>query len=89
MFWGRQDNPVQPILLAPFFVWFEILFYFGYRPELQARIEEKVQLELKRFNAEKAKKQANRVESNGKSNGKMVIGKMVDGKIVNGKDLAQ
>ncbi|KAH8147418.1 uncharacterized protein LAJ45_08574 [Morchella importuna] len=47
------DNPIQPILLAPFFVWFEILFYFGYRPELQARIEEKVVLELKRLQDEK------------------------------------
>ncbi|KAH0611408.1 uncharacterized protein H6S33_010673 [Morchella sextelata] len=50
------DNPIQPILLAPFFVWFEILFYFGYRPELQARIEEKVVLELKRLQDEKASK---------------------------------
>lgn len=49
----QQDNPIQPILLAPFFVWFEILFYFGYRPELQARIEEKVVLELKRLQDEK------------------------------------
>jgi len=82
------DNPIQPILLAPFFVWFEILFYFGYRPELQARIEEKVQSELKRLNAEKTKKQES-ARSNGGSNGKTVIGKMVDGKIVNGKDLVQ
>lgn len=50
------DNPIQPILLAPFFVWFEILFYFGYRPELQARIEEKVVLELKRLQDEKDSK---------------------------------
>jgi hypothetical protein len=64
------------------------LFYFGYRPELQARIEEKVQGELKRLNADKAKKQES-TQSNGKSNGKMVIGKMVDGKLVDGKNLTQ
>lgn len=65
------------------------MFYFGYRPELQARIEEKVQGELKRLDAEKAKQQANANQPNGKANGKMVVGKMVNGKIVNGNDLSQ
>lgn len=68
------------------------MFYFGYRPELQARIEEKVQGELKRLKAEKEKKKQEQVNVgrlNGKANGKMVIGKMVGGKIVNGNDLSQ
>lgn len=71
------------------------MFYFGYRPELQARIEEKVLGELKRLKIEKEKKQEQANLSrhngkvNGKANGKMVIGKMVDGKIVNGNDLSQ
>lgn len=50
------DNPIQPILLAPFFVWFEILFWFGYRPELKARIEERVVAELERLKDEEAVK---------------------------------
>lgn len=32
----------QSIVLAPLFVWFELLFVLGYRPELQARIEDGV-----------------------------------------------
>lgn len=37
------DNLVQALFLAPFFVWMEILFFFGYRPELRARVEKAVQ----------------------------------------------
>lgn len=46
------DNLVQAFLLAPFFVFIEVLFYFGYRPELRKRVDArieaaKVQLEAK------------------------------------------
>lgn len=55
------DNLVQALFLAPFFVWIEILFFFGYRPELKARLDEKVRIEVA-----KAKKQkANGVRVNG------------------------
>lgn len=33
------DNLRQALLLAPFFVWFEVLFACGYRPQLRARLE--------------------------------------------------
>jgi uncharacterized membrane protein YGL010W len=43
------DNLVQALFLAPFFVWMEILFFFGYRPELKSRVEKSVQEEIKKF----------------------------------------
>ncbi|KAJ9646563.1 hypothetical protein H2201_000652 [Coniosporium apollinis] len=52
------DNLVQALFLAPFFVWFEVLFFFGYRPELKSRVETAVQQARKRFREEKAKKSA-------------------------------
>lgn len=53
------DNLVQAIFLAPFFVWLEILFAFGYRPELKARLNTAVQKEITKFKAEKNAKTAN------------------------------
>lgn len=46
------DNLVQAIFLAPMFVWLEILFKLGYRPELQARVEKSVQAEVAKFKAQ-------------------------------------
>ena len=34
------------------FVWLELLFKVGYRPELQARVEKSVQQEIAKFKAE-------------------------------------
>jgi uncharacterized membrane protein YGL010W len=48
------DNLVQAFFLAPFFVWFEILFYFGYRPELKSRLDKAVAVEIKKFRDGKA-----------------------------------
>ena len=54
------DNLVQALFLAPLFVWFEVLFKLGYRPELKKRLEEGLQKELRRLAAEKeAKYQGN------------------------------
>lgn len=36
------DNIVQALFLAPFFVWLEVLFMAGYRPELRERVSTKV-----------------------------------------------
>jgi len=47
------DNLVQAVFLAPFFVWFEVLFWCGYRPELKARVEEGVLKRLEAFRREK------------------------------------
>jgi uncharacterized membrane protein YGL010W len=43
------DNLVQALFLAPFFVWFEVLFFLGYRPELKARLDKAVEQEIARF----------------------------------------
>lgn len=43
------DNIVQAVFLAPFFVWMEVLFKFGYRPELQKRVEKEVQKEIVKY----------------------------------------
>jgi uncharacterized membrane protein YGL010W len=51
------DNLVQAFFLAPFFVWFEILFSLGYRPELKRRIDKAVEQEVDKF--KKSKKSQN------------------------------
>ncbi|OJJ46106.1 hypothetical protein ASPZODRAFT_133100 [Penicilliopsis zonata CBS 506.65] len=43
------DNLFQAIFLAPLFVWIEVLFFFGYRPELRARLHKSVEEEIARF----------------------------------------
>lgn len=43
------DNLVQALVLAPFFVWMEILFSMGYRPELKSRVDSAVEKEVERF----------------------------------------
>lgn len=54
------DNLVQALFLAPFFVWLEVLFAFGYRPELKARLDKAVEGDIKKFkDAADAKKLAN------------------------------
>lgn len=50
------DNLLQSLVLAPFFVFMEVLFKFGYRPELQKRVEIAVEKEIAKFKAEKAAK---------------------------------
>lgn len=50
------DNLVQSLVLAPFFVFMEVLFKFGYRPELQKRVEVAVANEIKKFKDENAAK---------------------------------
>ncbi|KAH7257310.1 hypothetical protein BKA59DRAFT_103382 [Fusarium tricinctum] len=51
------DNLIQAIFLAPMFVWLEILFKFGYRPELRARVNKKVMIEIQKFRAKNGKAQ--------------------------------
>ena len=72
LFEGRApallDNLVQALFLAPFFVWMEILFYFGYRPELRQRLNKAVHLELEKFR--KSKVQENGAAVNGKADRK-------------------
>ncbi|KAL4802997.1 hypothetical protein BDV18DRAFT_146040 [Aspergillus unguis] len=49
------DNLLQAFLLAPLFVWMEILFFFGYRPELKARYDANVEKEIAAFREKKNK----------------------------------
>ncbi|OAL55972.1 DUF962-domain-containing protein [Pyrenochaeta sp. DS3sAY3a] len=51
------DNLVQAIFLAPFFVWFEILFTLGYRPDLKRRVDSAVEQEIQKFRKNKEKGQ--------------------------------
>jgi uncharacterized membrane protein YGL010W len=50
------DNLVQAVLLAPCFVWLEVLFWCGYRPELQARVKKGVEIEIAKVKKEKQRK---------------------------------
>lgn len=43
------DNLLQAVFLAPLFVWLELLFKLGYRPELQGRVEKAVRQEIAKF----------------------------------------
>jgi uncharacterized membrane protein YGL010W len=57
------DNIVQALLLAPFFVWFEILFTLGYRPELKKRVDKAVEEDIRKFKEKKTQ------SANGNANG--------------------
>ena len=64
------DNLVQAIFLAPFFVWMEVLFAFGYRPELKSRLDQSVQKEVAKFKAGKKPGDAiEQLKANGCGNG--------------------
>ena len=64
------DNLVQALFLAPFFVWLEILFAFGYRPELKSRLDQSVEREVARFRAQKAAKDVSgKAKVDGDTNG--------------------
>ena len=43
------DNIVQAFFLAPFFVWMEVLFHFGYREELKERLDREVEREITKY----------------------------------------
>ncbi|RMD42655.1 hypothetical protein DV735_g2478, partial [Chaetothyriales sp. CBS 134920] len=50
------DNLFQAFFLAPLFVWLEILFALGYRPELRRRVEKMVEQDIASFRGEKQEK---------------------------------
>lgn len=72
MFEGRApallDNLFQALFLAPLFVWLEILFALGYRPELKSRVDKMVQQDITKYRQAKALK-ANGTASGAPSNG--------------------
>ncbi|KAL8738468.1 MAG: hypothetical protein Q9181_000724 [Wetmoreana brouardii] len=71
-FEGRKpallDNLVQAFFLAPFFVWMEVLFRLGYRPELRNRLNKAVEKEIQKYRS--SKELGNGSVPNGKANGK-------------------
>ncbi|KAI4172013.1 MAG: hypothetical protein LQ346_008673 [Caloplaca aetnensis] len=63
-----MDNLTQAFFLAPFFVWMEVLFRLGYRPELRKRLDEAVEKEVRKYRASRI--QGNGIVVNGKVDGK-------------------
>ena len=61
------DNIVQALFLAPLFVWLEILFWCGYRPELKGRLDRAVEVEIAKWRKEKEK--GKEIEADGKKVG--------------------
>lgn len=61
------DNIFQALFLAPLFVWLEILFALGYRPELKSRVEKMVQQDIAKYRESKASK------ANGQLNGSAAV----------------
>lgn len=53
------DNLIQAIFLAPFFVWLEILFALGYRPELKQRLDKAVEEQISDYKKSKSEGRAN------------------------------
>ena len=47
------DNLFQAIFLAPLFVWLELLFSLGYRPELKNRLNKYVEQDIAKFKQSK------------------------------------
>ncbi|KAK3260239.1 hypothetical protein CYMTET_30790 [Cymbomonas tetramitiformis] len=50
------DSLMQSLVLAPFFVWFEILFWAGYRPSLLAEVNKEISKRHKQMAAVAAAK---------------------------------
>ena len=67
------DNLVQAFFLAPFFVWMEILFFFGYRPELKARLDKAVEVEIDKYRKSKLKKRSHGKIANGNAHGNVTV----------------
>ncbi|KAI9681150.1 MAG: hypothetical protein M1817_002432 [Caeruleum heppii] len=71
MFEGRApallDNLVQAVFLAPFFVWMEVLFFFGYRPELKQRLDQAVRKDINAYRKTKGLAELNSGAENGKA----------------------
>ncbi|KAF9584178.1 hypothetical protein BGW38_007333 [Lunasporangiospora selenospora] len=48
------DNLLQALVLAPYFVVYEVLFYFGYRPQLKKELDVLIKADIAEFKAKKA-----------------------------------
>ena len=58
VFEGRKpallDSLVQSVVLAPLFVWLHVLFFVGYRPQLQHEIDEIISKKIKEWHSKTA-----------------------------------
>jgi uncharacterized membrane protein YGL010W len=45
--------PLQAFSLAPLFVWYELLFLLGYRPQLYKQLQARVEREIAAFKAQR------------------------------------
>lgn len=72
LFEGRApallDNIFQALFLAPLFVWLELLFALGYRPELKSRVEKMITQDIAKFREAKAQ------NAEGSTNGATING---------------
>lgn len=72
LFEGRApallDNIFQALFLAPLFVWLELLFALGYRPDLKNRVEKMVLQDVAQY------REAKTAKMNGAPNGKAING---------------
>ncbi|KAF9431111.1 hypothetical protein BGZ76_000535 [Entomortierella beljakovae] len=48
------ENLVQAVVLAPYFVLYEVLFSLGYRPQLKAALDKLVEADIRAFREKKA-----------------------------------
>lgn len=53
------DNLFQAFFLAPLFVWIELLFSLGYRPELKSRLNQGIVQDIAKFRQSKTNGSAN------------------------------
>jgi len=51
------DSFLQSLVMSPLFVWFEVLFFFGYCPTLYKDMKNRVALNMVEYNKEKRAKQ--------------------------------
>ncbi|KAG0240876.1 hypothetical protein B0O80DRAFT_459328 [Mortierella sp. GBAus27b] len=51
------DNLLQALVLAPYFVVYEVMFYFGYRPQLKEELDVLIKEDIAQFKARKALEQ--------------------------------
>ncbi|KAL1883105.1 hypothetical protein VTK73DRAFT_9472 [Phialemonium thermophilum] len=49
------ENFFQSLFFAPLFVWLELLFKLGYRPELQARVRKTIEIEISKMSKKEPK----------------------------------
>ncbi|KAI7875738.1 uncharacterized protein EV154DRAFT_526436 [Mucor mucedo] len=57
------DNVVQALVSAPYFVFFEVLFYLGYRPQLYEEIMIDINKDVAEFKAKRATREGARYQS--------------------------